>query len=59
MKKKGHDDGPFDRDYVADVQTSTAPPSAKSEDMLEIQENLYGVAKPRRVVLRGKIIREE
>lgn len=59
MKNKGHDEGSFDRDYVGDVQTSTAPPSAKSEDILEIQENLYGVAKPRRVVLRGKIIREE
>lgn len=58
MKKK-QDDSPFDKEYVADVQTGTAAPMDKPGNEPEIPEELYGVAKPRRVVLRGKIIHEE
>lgn len=54
--KKRLDDSPFDKEYVADLQTTDVATSDKSENVPEIDTKLYGEAKPKRVVCRGRII---
>lgn len=58
-RRKQDDDRPFDSQYVADVETKAASLTEETHDLPDIQTEQYGVAKPRRVVIRGKIIRDD
>lgn len=59
MKKHELGEGPFDRQYVDAAGTTAAEAAEEQQDLPAIETEHYGVAKPRRVVVRGKIIHEE
>ena len=59
MKKRNLDEAPFDRQYVDAPGTLPADTAEEPQELPDIDTELYGVAKPRRVVIRGKIIREQ
>ena len=59
MKKPTTQEPAFDSQYVDESGTTAASTGAPQENLPEIETKHYGVGKPRRVVILGKVIREE
>jgi len=59
MKVPAHQQQAFDSQYVAEGGTVAASTGEPQDGFPEVETEHYGVGKPRRVVVRGKIIREE
>lgn len=58
MSPKTRGEGDVDSDYVVPDSTESTTEHAKHDQSVQVSEELYGVAKPRRRILRGKIIRD-